>query len=469
MAAGTVSFAARVAGVPVRGTGLSVELYDPPLTELLASFDSAKKISGASIPQYIEIYRAGTEDLKEFKTGPGRNVACEYHADGLWMVQPGYLGTRQCAAETQNLLTQTGILGASWANHECATKQLFGHTFGAFVSPLLTKRSAEAVAANANEVQATLGPLLLLLETPSYHAWSAGSIGLAEYFAEISARSEVGFCLDIGHAFTFFQLERARTGISEDRFLSEWLETFPIHRIVEMHVAGSRVERPLDPRMASAAGTRYVDYHPAPNPPEYLAWLSAHLAHPKLQHLRGVAFEVDGKEPSEIIREFQTVRETVQRERPGFIPAPAAGRADLAPRPAGGGDPGDPLLREEYRRYVAVLSGAEPPSEADGPAEWVRMEREAIRHGYERMRGGEMSALFPQTSRLLEEAGIGAADFDDYFERHAAFEDGPFDFFRLVVLSFVAYVKERTASGRELSGEAFGIASTEAQLLLSSA
>lgn len=439
------SFADRAAQVPVRGIGLSVELYDPPLPDLLAGFAAAH---GAVAPEYVEIYRAVTDDLREFRRGAGAKIACEYHADGLWMVQPGYIGSKQYEAEIQNIQEQSAILGNAWANHECATKQLYGHTFGSFVSPLLTNASARAIAANAAVVYEEIEPLLLL-ETASYSYWSSGGLRLSEFFAEIYRDAPCGICLDIGHVYTWFQLERARTGIASDKFLSEWLDVFPLDRVIEMHVAGSRVERPDDPALQAPDGTRLVDHHPSTIPPIYLEWIEAHLRHPRLTNLRGVAFEVDGKSIQGIVDEFQTVVARVRGARSGFGPRPAqsASHPALSRKERGAPAPNeDSGLEREYRRYIAVLSGNQPPNANEGPARWVELERDAIRECYFRMRGGELDAVFPETCELLRAGGVEPSAFDAYFERSPAFEDASFDFFRLVVRSFQQWVRSLQTS-----------------------
>ena len=168
-------------------------------------------------------------------------------------------------ADAQDGATCGESLGAAWVNHECASKQFAGYSFGTYLPPLFTRAAAEVTAANAVRCQRVLNQCaeaaaapqapLLLLELPPLTYFSFGDLAAAEFFAAIAQAAPCGFVLDIGHLWTMWRYgERARTSL--EAFTETFLEAFPLDRVIQVHLAG----------LASAHYTLPpATYHPRPS------------------------------------------------------------------------------------------------------------------------------------------------------------------------------------------------------------
>ncbi len=397
-----------------------------------------------------------------------------YHGEGLWITQPDFLDSPVSQVEISETVDQLDRLRSPWLNHECASKQLGGYSFGTYLPPLYTELSARLVAANIGLVQKALdrmgdvtgveGPLFLL-EVPPLTYFSAGTLDIAAFFRLIAAWVPCGFVLDIGHVWTIFRYA-AQGKPSLERFLGEFLDGFPMERVVEIHIAGlaSHDAVPADPDDAHIPS--WIDNHAAPIPPVLFEMLEAVLAHKALCNLRGVALEVDTKPIDRIVQEFESATDRFSRSIEQRMRATSL-CAD--PPPAVAMDFKEPTteeratLRQAYDDYAKIVSGALEPC----GAAWTEVAEH--RAGLERYRteylpheilhwGGEVTDMFPETCRTLALKAIPLHEFVAWWGSRSRPATGPYDFFLLKIDRFVGFIEERAP-------DCLDVAAREASLL----
>src|SRR5215510_613546 len=235
------AFQRRVRDIPRLGLGLSVDVYSPDLFELMNRF-----LSEEHRPAYLEIFRANHTALRSVRQNISA-IPFTYHGEGLWVTQPDFPVMPYLDQEIDDVASQLAILGSPWLNHECATKQMAGYSFGTYLPPLYTAESARVVAENVALVQEKMdrvrqpdqafGPLFLL-EMPPLTYFMAGTMSIPEYFSLVTELVPCGLVLDIGHLWTVYRYTADRQKLSLERFVKQFLDNFPLERVIEVHIAG---------------------------------------------------------------------------------------------------------------------------------------------------------------------------------------------------------------------------------------
>jgi hypothetical protein len=113
-------------------------------------------------------------------------------------------------------------------------------------------------------------------------------------------------------------------------------------------------------------------------------------------------------------------------------------------------------LDEQYRRYVAAITGAAP----DG-ADDVALAAEAI-EAYRRdyltqlvlAWGGDLLEIFPETTRRLAEHGVGLEAFVPFFYSRPRPTAEPYDYFKIKLAIFQEFVVDRAAGLEAAAGAA---------------
>jgi hypothetical protein len=175
-----------------------VDVYSPNLIELMSCL-ATRRLS----PGYLETFKATTRALESIRQQlPG--VALSYHGEGLWITQPESHDHPVFDEASVEAAAHLNVLQSPWLNHECATKQMGGYSFGTYLPPLYTPVSAVVVAQNITSVQATLDTRcrrsdgsspLFLLEMPPLTYFAAGTIPIASFPSDYGAcflRTRVG-------------------------------------------------------------------------------------------------------------------------------------------------------------------------------------------------------------------------------------------------------------------------------------
>lgn len=455
------SFEARAARIPVHGIGLSVDVFSPDLLELHQALESA-----GSPPEYLEIFKSPTRELARVHAAlPG--VPLAYHAEGLWLIDPAMRSATPWRQAVEAIARHTEVIGAGWANHECAGKQIGGYSFGTYLPPLLTDASAKAVAANTAWAQGCLDEWfarkgractvpLLLLELPPLTYFGFGDLPVSEFFAQITERASCGMVLDIGHLWTHWQYRERRRFRSPEAFAAEFLATFPLDRVVQIHLAGLGVHE----KDESLNWLPYwIDRHDVPVPGVLFDLLRQVLGHPRLTALKGIALEVDTKAVPVIVEEFGQLKSEQacqgafsHRVGEGFTPSRFDGAGyqsalPLAGLPAPTKD--NQGLAELYGVYARVVSGQEA-LEGSGIASLAEgvdpegLHRYATRYLPHELLcwGGDLAELFPAVWKSLEKRGVTATDFVRFWFRQSRPVADPYDFFYLKLERWVEFVGE---------------------------
>ena len=449
-------FLRRLRQIPPQGMGLSVDVYSPDLFELV------KKLRERGLqPGYLEVFKATTTTLTTVRQALP-DIPLAYHGEGLWITQPDVQESAYFQQDVSEMVTQLNSIQSLWLNHECAMKQMAGYSFGTYLPPLYTPQSAEVVAANIAAVQQEMDRQgrradgtapLFLLELPPLTYFAPGTIPIPHFFRLVTALVPCGLVLDIGHLWTVYRYTAACRRLTLERFVKEFLDEFPLERVVEIHVAGLACHESVGEAERGERLPEWIDAHATPIPSILFTLLEQVLAHPNLVSLRAVALEVDTKsiemiveEYAEAVRRFSLlVQQTMAR---GAVVEQSTG---LTPRPASVQQPmcrsDRQQLRDDYARYAQIISGQAPIT---GP-EWQEVAAEVT--GLTRYRtsylpheilhwGGDLAEMFPQTCRALAERGVCLSEFVAFWFRAPRPLTQSYDFFLLKIERFLEFVAE---------------------------
>jgi uncharacterized protein len=455
-----LEFARRAAVIPRVGLGLSVDVYSPDLFELMKRLEEED-----CRPGYLEIFRATATALQRVRTH-FPTVPLAYHGEGLWVTQPDFSTQAFIDGEINEVANQLGILHSPWLNHECATKQMAGYSFGTYLPPLYTSESARIVAGNIALVQERmdracrpeqeLGPLFLLEMAPLTY-FMAGTMSVPQFFRLVTERVSCGLVLDIGHLWTVYRYTAARRQGSLEQFIERFLDEFPMERVIEIHVAGLARHESLSRRRWEDVHPEWIDAHAAPIQAVSWTMLERVLTHPRLVNLRGVALEVDTKLIEHIVEELREARKRFD----SMIYQAIAGRstvlASVPQRPEltimqeAASEIDRSRLQDDYVRYARIASGQQPPSGpewqgvVDDPAGLACYVHDYVPHEILHW-GGDVREMFPATCRALDQAGVALDGFVTWWFQAARPVDRPYDFFLLKIDRVLAFVTERAPS-----------------------
>ena len=357
-------FQRRLREIPTQGMGLSVDVYTPDLFELVNRF----REQGLQ-PGYLEVFKATTTALTRVRQAMP-DISLAYHGEGLWITQPDVQASPFFQQDVGEMVMQLNSIQSLWLNHECAMKQMVGYSFGTYVPPLYTPLSAQVVADNIATVQQAMdrqgrradgtAPLFLLEMSPLTYFF-AGTIPIPHFFRLVTALVPCGLVLDIGHLWTVYRYTAACRRISLERFVREFLDEFPLERVVEIHVAGLACHELVGEPKGGEGLPEWIDAHAAPIPSILFTMLEQVLAHSNLVSLRAVALEVDTKPIEMIVEEYA---EAVRRFSLLVQQAIARGAAveqsmGLTPHPASVLEPvrqaDRQQLRDDYARYAQIM------------------------------------------------------------------------------------------------------------------
>ena len=450
-------FQRRLRNIPSLGMGLSVDVYSPDLFELV----SILREQGLQ-PGYLEIFKATTTALSTVRQAV-QDIPLAYHGEGLWITQPDVQTSPLFQQDVGEMVTQLNSLQSLWLNHECAMKQMAGYSFGTYLPPLYTGLSAQVVAANVAVVQQAMDHQgrradgtapLFLLELPPLTYFSAGTISIPHFFRLVTALAPCGLVLDIGHLWTVYRYTAACRQVPLEQFVQEFLDEFPVDRVVEIHVAGLACHESVAGGEQGEGLPEWLDAHAAPIPSILFTMLEQVLAHSNLVSLRAVALEVDTKPIEMIVEEYaeavryfslliqQTMARGTAVEQPRELASrPASVQASVRQSDR-------QQLRDDYTRYAQIISGQ---ISMTGP-EWQDVAAEAsgltryctFYMPYEILHwGGDLVEMFPQTCRVLAERGVCLTEFVVFWFRSSRPLTQSYDFFLLKIERFLEFVTER--------------------------
>lgn len=468
-------FLRRLSLIQVHGLGLSVDAYSPDLTSLLGALHRRQVR-----PAYLEVFRAAPAALAVVKNQAG-GVLLPYHGEGLWLTQPGIADDPLFTEEVREVAGHLQTLDSAWLNIECATKSIAGYSFGTYLPPLYTESSAFMVAENTLRVQELLdrhcrlshGVVpLVLLEMPPLTYFVAGTVAVPRFFQLVIQSAPCGLVLDIGHLWTVYRYSGAWQRASLGQFVSTFLDEFPMHRVVEIHVAGLSIhESGLTAAPGPVTENRdgflpaWIDAHAAPIPAVLFEMLDQVLGHPGLTSLRGLALEVDTKPVELIVEEFALFAERYRSMQFPIQDMPLVSEdcAPWLPKAERLSDAVARGLEEAYDRYARVVVGRADPV----GTEWTHPTACADALDtyrttylpYEILHwGGDVESMFPETCRRLAAQGVSLSRFVPFWFSRPRPRSRSYDFFLVKIERFMEFVQDEAPDLR-------GIAEQEADEL----
>jgi hypothetical protein len=453
-------FVERAGSIAVHGLGLSVDVYSPDLLLL----DELLRCRGISA-DYYEVFQATVPALEAVRERlADRRLA--YHGEGLWISQPEFSATVENGAAISEACAQLGTLKSQWLNIECATKQMAGVSFGTYLPPLYTVEGAVVAAENAAALQWKIDcalasrksrPPLVLLEMPPLTYFGCGSRSIPSFFQDIAERASCGLVLDIGHLWTVYRYTGVWRIRSVEQFLEEFLNEFPLERVVEIHVAGLAPHPTEVGNCASDHGSpflpRWIDAHGHPIPDLLFDMLDQVLGHPRLAALKGLALEVDTKDPSLILSEFDTFHRRfgcffssrereAQGDRGRSFPA-TCNNMPVASHPSRRAQ--REMLARDYECYARMVTGQGACSSMSGGVGMMGdAEGLAWYQGmylpYEILHwGGDLRDMFPRTCRMATEHAVDIRDFVAFWFKRTRVP-AAYDFFLIKIDYFVEFI-----------------------------
>lgn len=184
----------------------------------------------------------------------------------------------------------TRALDAVWSCEDIGIWSIGPYAIPYFAPPLFEEDVADIIAEGIRAVQAT-SSVEFLAEIPSC-SFVAGRLSLGEFFERLVARSDCKLLLDVSHVYSY--------GLVRGLPPLEILESLPLERVLEVHVAGGRVNK-NHPH-------RYIDSHSQPILDEVEELLGEALV--RCKNLRCVTYELGVGLSEELIESEVTRLET---------------------------------------------------------------------------------------------------------------------------------------------------------------
>jgi uncharacterized protein (UPF0276 family) len=274
-----------IEALPVLGVGASLSLEAKP--------DPVSLVRSRGGPSFVEY--AGRLDFDEVRG----DVMRVREAGAPVLFHPSYINFCGSFANSQAWLEESARHIASvqspWFAQDCAycfvgKDQGYSSELGYFVPPILNRASLERAVERVREVQRVV-PVPVAIEPPPM-CFTLGRMPLLTFFGELAERTDCALLLDIGHLYSY--------EVASGKSVLEELSALPVERVIEVHVAGGRIEQ-------SDGKNVYVDAHERDVLPEVWTLLTTLL--PRLPAVRALCFECEGLSEARVLGTLSRLRE----------------------------------------------------------------------------------------------------------------------------------------------------------------
>ena len=291
-------FTERVKSLPHLGVGLSGEFN-------IAAKGMDVNWVNAHYPGLVHFYEYGGDLERGLDAGVRRWAAdglpTTYHfldinleekldLDPVWIAQ-----TKTLAKE----INAAWLCGDAGRWHFASRER--GH--GMLMPPILCCESALETAESIAHIETETG-FSVLPENPPAVIY-LGDLHLLDYFAMVTDKADCGMVLDAAH-MAIFQQTRNLPPLAG-------LDSFPLDRVVEMHVAGGG--------LADVGGYAFIEGNHSPEPLP-ATWEILEYVIPRAKNLKAIVFECEHNQPEECLKVFERLN--------SIFPANIAAKAEAA-------------------------------------------------------------------------------------------------------------------------------------------
>ncbi len=276
-----IKFAEKVSRLPRLGVGLSGEFN-------IAAKGMDVNWMKANYPNLIHFYEYGGDLERGLDEGVRRWAAnglpTTYHFLDINLEEKIDLDARWIA-ETKWMAQE---INAAWLCGDAGRWHFAGRErgHGVLMPPILCRESAIETAESIAEIEAATG-MTVLPENPPAVIY-LGDLHILEYFALVAERADCGLLLDCAH-LAIFQQTRNLPPLAG-------LDSFPLDRVVEIHVAGGA--------FAEVEGYAYIEDNHSPEPLP-ATWEIVEYVLPRAKNLKAIVFECEHNQPEECVPVFE--------------------------------------------------------------------------------------------------------------------------------------------------------------------
>ncbi len=276
-----------LSNLPVLGVGASLSLSARP--------DPVALVQAPGGPSFVEY--AGRVNVDEVRAEVDKIRA----AGASVLFHPSYInfcGSYQnSTAWLEETARHVAAVQSPWFAQDCAycfwnESHGYSSQLGYFIPPILTEASLAYALQRVREVQRVV-PVPVAIEPPPL-AFVVGTLPLLTFFGRLAEAADCAILLDVGHLVSY--------EMASGRRVRECLAQFPRERVIEVHIAGGRLEGETNAPI-------YIDEHERDVLPQ--AWAMLEELLPELPNLRAVCFECEGASVGRVLGTLARLRRTV--------------------------------------------------------------------------------------------------------------------------------------------------------------
>ena len=282
--------ASNIERLPVLGVGASLSLSSKP--------DPVSLVKAEGGPDFVEY--AGLVDVDAVID----EVERVHEAGAPVLYHPSYINFCGSYPNSKDWLEATAEhiarVNSAWFAQDvayCFWEQgaAYSTSLGYFIPPVFNQAALDKAVERVNEVQSVV-PVTVAVEPPPL-TFYAGSMHLFNFFGELAERADCAILLDMGHLVSYEMASAYK--------VKDALNTLPVERVIEVHIAGGRLKQVAD-------GPIYVDAHETAILDE--TWLMLETMLPELPNVKAVCYECEGVQEGSVLPTLKKIRRIVKEK-----------------------------------------------------------------------------------------------------------------------------------------------------------